>query len=215
MTSSAMRWVERSLIATGVACLLVYTIAELGAARYREQQVSILAEAIALETPPLDAPASSARPAPKAAAEPAVEEGDAIGLLEIPRLGLSTPILSGEDEQTLKLGAGHLRDTPSPWEEGNSAVAGHRDGVFRPLRNIRVGDRIVLKTRKGNLAYVVADTFVVTPDNLSVLDPTETSVLTLITCYPFNYVGPAPKRFIVRAEREIGTGDGGGGQQVR
>lgn len=196
-----MRWVERTLIAAGVMCLVVYAVVEVGTAHYREQQASILTDALATGVPPGAGPAAIGEPAASVRAEPAIEEGAAIGLLEIPRLGLSTPILSGEDERTLALGAGHLRDTPAPWEEGNSAVAGHRDGVFRPIRNIRVGDRIVVETLEGNFAYVVTDTRVVMPDDLSVLEPGETSVLTLITCYPFNYIGPAPKRFIVRAER--------------
>lgn len=206
MMASAGLWVSRALIAIGVLCLMLYAITELRAARHRDRQAAILIATIAREKPA--AVVDPASPAPSAAIrvrEPAVEEGAAIGLLEIPRLGLSTPILSGEDEATLELGAGHLRDTPSPWEEGNSAVAGHRDGVFRPLRNIRVGDRIAVRTIEGALSYTVTDTFVVTPDDLSVLEPAETSVLTLITCYPFNYVGPAPKRFIVRAERLDGS----------
>lgn len=211
MTASARLWMSRTLVAFGVACLLVYGLAELRAAHHRERQAAILMEAIARERsadPVLPAPPTRTR-----AAEPAVEEGAAIGLLEIPRLGLSTPILSGEDEATLELGAGHLRDTPSPWDEGNSAVAGHRDGVFRPLRHIKIGDRVEVQTREGSLSYIVTDTFVVSPDDLSVLEPTERPVLTLITCYPFNYVGPAPKRFIVRAERRSRTRESAGGRR--
>lgn len=203
MTTSAGLRVSRALIAIGVLCLLSYAIAELRAARHREQQAAILLDAIAREEAAATVdPAAAAPPAAAPVREPAVEEGAAVGLLEISRLGLSTPILSGEDEATLDLGAGHLRDTPSPWEQGNSAVAGHRDGVFRPLRKVRVGDRIDVRTIHGDLSYTVTETFVVTPDDLSVLEPTESPVLTLITCYPFNFVGPAPKRFIVRAERQ-------------
>jgi LPXTG-site transpeptidase (sortase) family protein len=123
-----------------------------------------------------------------------------IGLLEIPRLGFSEIVVHGDDEDTLRVAVGHLPDTPLPWQQGNSAFAGHRDGRFRPLKDIRIGDRITLATRQGNLHYVLRHTKIVSPDDLSVLAPTDTRTLTLITCYPFSYVGKAPKRFILEAE---------------
>jgi LPXTG-site transpeptidase (sortase) family protein len=122
-------------------------------------------------------------------------------MLDIPRLSMSTPVVRGDDDATLQLAAGHLPDTPKPWEPGNSAIAGHRDGLFRPLKNIRVGDEVFVRTTRGDLRYRVSDTRIVTPDDLSVLRPTASHTLTLITCYPFYYVGSAPKRFIVHAER--------------
>jgi sortase A len=124
-----------------------------------------------------------------------------LALLEVPRLNISAPVLSGEDAATLDIAVGHLRDTPLPWEAGNSAMAAHRDGLFRPLRHIRVGDAVRVRTEHGEFAYRVRETRIVMPDDLSVLAPTREHTLTLITCYPFNFVGNAPKRFIVHADR--------------
>jgi sortase A len=124
-----------------------------------------------------------------------------VALLDIPRLHISTPVLSGDDAATLDLAAGHLPDTPKPWEPGNSAFAAHRDGLFRPLRNVRVGDEVRVTTLAGEFTYRVRETRIVWPTDLSVLEPTVGSTLTLITCYPFNFVGNAPKRFVVHADR--------------
>jgi sortase A len=95
---------------------------------------------------------------------------------------------------------GHLLDTPLPWAQGNSVLAAHRDTHFRPLRDIRHGDLVRLKTRKGVFEYSVTDTMIVAPTDVWVMAPSEERRLTLVTCYPFNYVGSAPQRFIVRAE---------------
>ena len=126
-----------------------------------------------------------------------------VGLLEIPRLNLATPVLEGDDADTLRGAAGHLPDTPPPWEDGNSAIAAHRDGIFRPLRHIRIGDELLVRTSEGDLRYRVSDTHIVEPTDVSVLEAKSAQMLTLITCYPFNFVGSAPQRFIVHAERVI------------
>lgn len=123
-----------------------------------------------------------------------------IGRLEIPRLKMSVMVADGDDEKTLRTAAGHLPDTPLPWEFGNSAVAGHRDGLFRPLRGVRVTDRMRLTTPRGNFQYVVSNIRIIEPNDLSVLVTKGQSSLTLITCYPFNFIGQAPKRFIVQAD---------------
>jgi sortase A len=114
-------------------------------------------------------------------------------------------IAEGDDDATLKVAIGHLPDTPLPWHEGNSALAGHRDTFFRPLQHIRVGDELRVSTVRGDFRYQVRETKVVGPNDLWVLDPTDRPTLTLITCYPFSYVGKAPRRFIVRAERATGV----------
>jgi sortase A len=133
--------------------------------------------------------------------------GSTLGLLEVPRLGLSSVVVEGDDASSLLVAAGHLPDTPLPWEGGNSAVAAHRDADFRPLEGIRVGDVITFHTADAALEYVVRDTSIVEATDLSVLRPTSQPTLTLITCYPFTYIGPAPKRFIVRAERTAASRD--------
>jgi len=127
------------------------------------------------------------------------EEGSAIGRLEIPRLGLSVVVLEGSDHGTLRLGVGRLPSSSVPGEAGNVVLAGHRDTFFRPLREIRPGDEISLRTPQGTFPYTVKWMKVVTPTDTSVLLPTASPALTLVTCYPFYYVGSAPQRFIVRA----------------
>jgi sortase A len=132
-----------------------------------------------------------------------VAEGDVIGEMNIPRLGLKTIVAQGESSKVLRRAVGHLRETPLPGEPGNVALAGHRDGFFRPLRNIRLGDAISLNTLDGEFVYQVISTEVVLPSDVRVLQASRENTLTLVTCFPFYYVGAAPKRFIVRA-RQIG-----------
>ena len=128
------------------------------------------------------------------------ELGSPIAVLTIPRLGLSTVVLEGAEERELKLGPGHIRGTSLPGEGGNVGVAGHRDTVFRPLRLIRRGDRINIVTHERELQYQIVSAQIVEPEDVQVLYPTARETLTLVTCYPFDFVGPAPNRFIVRAE---------------
>ena len=133
-----------------------------------------------------------------------------MGRLEIPRLGVSTIVREGIDPQTLRLAVGHIPGTARPGESGNIGLAGHRDTFFRRLQNIRVGDDLRLTTAEGSYVYRVSSTSIVSPKDTSALDETTRPSLTLVTCYPFYFVGPAPKRFIVRAERLPGTRPGSG-----
>jgi sortase A len=123
-----------------------------------------------------------------------------VGRIEIPRLGVSAIVREGDDISTLRRSVGHIPDTVLPGESGNSGFAGHRDTFFRGLRDARAGDRITVTTADATLNYVIRNTRVVEPDDVSVLNPTPGQTLTLVTCYPFSYIGAAPKRFIVRAE---------------
>jgi sortase A len=129
------------------------------------------------------------------------DRGEFIAQLEIPRIGLNTLVLEGDDTQTLRLGAGHIPGTSFPGESGNVAIAGHRDTFFRRLRNIAQGDAITLRTPEGSYNYRVEALSVVTPNEVGVLGPTPANILTLVTCYPFHFVGAAPNRFIVRARQ--------------
>lgn len=143
-------------------------------------------------TPPVP---SEEIPQPKPGAR-----GTAVGRLEIPRLGVSVMVLEGDDDQTLSRGAGRIPGTALPGTPGNIGIAAHRDTFFRPLASIKPGDRIVLTTpENGTQTYTVEWHRVVDPDETTVLARTETNSLTLVTCYPFHYVGPAPQRWIVRA----------------
>jgi LPXTG-site transpeptidase (sortase) family protein len=125
-----------------------------------------------------------------------------IGRLEIPRLNVSVMVMEGDDDATLARAVGHLRETALPWEPGNAVIAGHRDTFFRPLENVREGDEIRMTTTRGTFDYRVIRTDIVEPDDLSALAPTPIRSLTLLTCYPFVYVGSAPQRFIIHARSQ-------------
>ena len=149
------------------------------------------------ESKQLDAVLRGAQPAAQAHA-PAAERR-VLGRLEIPTLGVSTIVREGEDARTLQLAVGHIAGTALPGAAGNMGLAGHRDTFFRRLREIDPGDVIRLVAVDGTYTYVVDSTQIVDPDDLWVLDPTPEPSLTLVTCYPFTYLGAAPERFIVRA----------------
>lgn len=134
-----------------------------------------------------------------------------IGRLEIPRFGLSVMLLEGVDTTTLRRAVGHIPGTALPGRPGNVALSGHRDTFFRPLRNIRENDIIAVTTLEGEYRYRVLSTRIVAPDDVEVLSGGAGEILTLITCYPFYFVGAAPDRFIVRAERLAATPSGPGG----
>lgn len=138
-------------------------------------------------------------PSPTVAAAPRPKLHDVIGLLRIPRLNVSTVVLEGDDDRALRLGAGHVPWTALPSGHGNVGIAAHRDTFFRPLRNIVPNDRITLETPEGEFDYLVDSTEIVRPDAVRVLDASSHPELTLITCYPFYYLGAAPLRFIVHA----------------
>jgi sortase A len=131
----------------------------------------------------------------------AVSEGSPLGRIEISAVGMTTMILEGTEEGTLRRAVGHIRGTPLPGQRGNVALAGHRDTFFRGLRDIRVNDEITLTTLSGSYHYRVDSTKVVKPEETEALKDDGHDTLTLVTCYPFNFVGSAPKRFIVRARR--------------
>lgn len=124
--------------------------------------------------------------------------GEVIGEIQIPRLGVKTVVVQGDSTELLDRAVGHIPETALPGEWGNVALAGHRDRLFRPLREIRPGDTIVIETPRGSYQYQVQSTLVVAATAVEVLRSTDAKELTLITCFPFNYVGHAPNRFIVR-----------------
>ncbi|MGB8541883.1 MAG: VWA domain-containing protein [Candidatus Acidiferrales bacterium] len=125
---------------------------------------------------------------------------DVLGRLEIPRLNISAVIVEGSDDESLKLGPGHVPGTALPGEPGNVAIAGHRNTHFLPLKHVQAGDKISVTTPRGNMEYAVQYVEIVSPDDVDPINPTPDSELTLITCYPFFYVGSAPERFIVHAK---------------
>jgi sortase A len=158
----------------------------------------------ALSLPPL----KKAEPALAENLGPTGSSRSPLGRIEIRTIGLSAMILEGSDERTLRRAVGHIPGTPLPGQPGNVALAGHRDTFFRALRNIREGDEITLQTLSGLYRYGVDSTKVVDPGETRVLDTSDDAILTLVTCYPFSYLGPAPKRFIVRAHKLAATAAG-------
>ena len=134
---------------------------------------------------------------------PPARHGDVIGELEIPRLQVSVMVFEGDDARILGKGAGHIPGTALPPGNSNIGIAAHRDTYFRPLRGIHVNDVVALKTPAGTSQYAVTETEIVRPSDVSVLARAPGRDLTLVTCYPFFYLGRAPERFIVHA-RKIG-----------
>jgi sortase A len=176
-------WLEWLLVGIGIGCLGTFAYETVEARRFQAQRSAEFARAAVSRAPVT------------------VRAGGLLGMLDVPRLQLTTPVIEGDDDLTLKRAVGHLPDTPLPWEDGNSALAGHRDGLFRPLKDIEVGDEIRFRTSRDEYRYRVTATSIVRPSDVSVLEDGEHRSLTLITCYPFFYVGNAPKRFIVHASR--------------
>lgn len=132
---------------------------------------------------------------------PRLVPGSVLGELEIPRIGLSVMVIEGDSTSILRRAAGHLEGTALPGRPGNVAIAAHRDTFFHALRDIRDKDVITLNTLSGSYQYKVESIEVVEPANVEVLADSADPTLTLITCYPFRYIGPAPQRFVVRAKQ--------------
>lgn len=130
------------------------------------------------------------------------KEGDLLGRIEIPRLGVAVAILEGTKSRILRLGVGHIQGTALPGESGNVGIAGHRDTYFRPLKDILTGDEIQVQTATGLSRYQVDWVRIVAPGDTEVLAPSAQSAITLVTCYPFHFIGPAPQRFVVHARKE-------------
>ncbi len=127
------------------------------------------------------------------------EASPPLAVLSIPSINLEVPVLDGTDDFTLNRAVGHIEGTPAPGQQGNVGIAGHRDGFFRGLKDVHEGDAIELITQKERARYVVDEILIVSPEEISILGARSKSSLTLVTCYPFYYVGSAPQRYIVRA----------------
>jgi LPXTG-site transpeptidase (sortase) family protein len=151
-------------------------------------------------------PATTARQASaQTAAAPGPRSGP-LARLDIPRVGLSVVVRDGTDEWTLNRGAGHIAGTSYPGSDGNIGIAGHRDGYFRALRDVHPADEILLTSSDGSIErYRVESATIVKPEDVSVLARRASPSLTLVTCYPFSYVGSAPKRYVLTASRMAQT----------
>lgn len=185
-----LRAFEGALYAVAAVSLIWYASVRIGAAR----EQSALAAELERSRATLQAPGQRAahRPPPLATRE-------MVGRIEVSRLKLSAFAREGVDTGTLRGSAGHVPGSALPGEAGNAAFAAHRDTFFRPLKGVRKGDEIAVTTPRGEFRYVVSATRVVDPSDVSVLRASSDPTLTLVTCYPFDYIGSAPKRFIVTA----------------
>jgi sortase A len=199
LTDDLRIWLSRVLFAGGLI-LIGFVALNYARSCTREWEARNLSG----EAPPRDlvkrASASRAR---------AESTGD-IGHLEIERLGLRAAIVEGIDSKSLVEGVGHVPGTAFPGEPDNSALAGHRDTHLAKLRKVEPGDRIRIQTADGVFLYEVDSAFVVRPNRGDLMGPTGRGTLTLITCYPFRWIGPAPKRFIVRASPVAARGASSG-----
>lgn len=162
-----------------------------------------MAVAVAPAMRAVGAPDTSAWSVARRAAwsQSAADSSTATAVLRIDTLGLEVPVFADASEINLNRGAGHIAGTALPGSVGNTAIAAHRDGYFRALQDVRLGERITVETLDAKVDYRVVRIEVVEPDAVQVLAPTDVPSLTLVTCYPFYFVGPAPQRYIVRAEQ--------------
>jgi sortase A len=192
-------WLERLLFTVAAVSLGAWTVVSVTAWVLRTRDSRRLDELV-------ESHARTSRAAVAERVAPGVEAGDVLGQIEVPRVGLSAVVVEGDGGLTLSFAAGHIPGTALPGQPGNVALAGHRDSIFRALARIRPADAVSVITPWGTYHYVVESTSVVDPADVAVLRPTASPELTLVTCYPFHYIGPAPERFVVTA-RLVGAGN--------
>jgi sortase A len=190
-----MRWSRDAFLTVGVLALGYNGFVLLDTKLYQAVEASRFQQQLENVRPPITS-AERVRDLPI----PPTPKG-VLGRIEIARIGLAAMIAEGTDERTLRRAVGHIPGTSLPGQQGNVAIAGHRDTFFRALDNIHNDDEITLTTLDGTYRYLVDSTQVVAPEDTQVLDDSSDTILTLVTCYPFYFVGPAPKRFIVRAHK--------------
>jgi sortase A len=183
-----VRFLERLFLLIGILCLGLYGFFKVQAYVHQTELERMLEVERNVEPPHVTAEVPRGRP------KRILREGDLFGRLEIPRLNMSVMVMEGVSDRTLRLGAGHIPGT-------EMGIAGHRDSFFRPLKDIQKGDTIKFATIDGTREYRVTDTTIVGPKDTFVLDGKSDDEMTLVTCYPFYYLGSAPKRFIVQAEK--------------
>lgn len=200
---AALRAAEAALAVGGVACLVAYGVACARTQLHQDREAEAFDRALRArlerEAPPDTSEWSAARVAKYQTLAGAPVQARA--RLEIPDAGISVMVLDGTDEETLDRAVGLVEGTARPGEPGNVGIAGHRDGWFRGLRHLETGDALSLTTLEGIARYEVESIRIVTPRQVEVLAHTEQPTLTLVTCYPFYFVGDAPERYIVRARQ--------------
>jgi sortase A len=207
-----MRWlrqVERLLLVAGILLLVIYVAARVHRTVLSKADLQTFKakarvpvtgpRGVALSTTVPDFTLWSEKRVKQYQESLAAQFSPAMGILRIPKIDVEVPVLEGTDDLTLNRGVGHVAGTANPGDDGNVAIAGHRDGFFRGLKDVAVGDKIELVTLQTTDSYVIDNITIVEPTDVSVLRPRSRSSLTLITCYPFYFIGSAPQRYIVQA----------------
>ena len=182
-----LRWMRRFLFIAGALAVSYVALTLLHAKIYQEAAGDALQKQI------------TAQQHKVGLSRAVVKEGDVLGRIEIPRLGVIVAILEGTTTQTRRLGVGHIEGTALPGEPGNIGIAGHRDTYFRGLKDIRTNDEIQIQTATGLSRFEVDSVQIVDPGDTRVLAPSAEPAITLVTCYPFHFIGAAPQRFVVHA----------------
>jgi sortase A len=218
-------WTERVLLAAGLSLLAIYgaariegvlsfhaalrtfAAAESRAALVKQAEAAGMRAAAEAETSDLKT-VSDTEQAGSDEEQIVQQSGAPLALLRIAKIHLEAPVFDGTDGLTLNHGVGRIAGTARPGETGNIGIAGHRDGFFRGLKNVEVGDAIELETPNGTDRYIVDQVQIVAPEDTSVLRPRSVASVTLVTCYPFHFIGSAPQRYVVTASlnREIKGG---------
>jgi LPXTG-site transpeptidase (sortase) family protein len=182
--NSAARWIGNVLIIAGAAAVGIWASAWLSLTIWQGWQNRRF---------------DQQRAVPQTQAQPRIPNGGIVGRLAVPRLHVRAMVREGDSDHTLSIALGHIPGTAFPGQKGNVGIAGHRDSLFRGLKNIAANDEITFETPGASYVYRVEGTSIVKPEDTEVLNPGPTRELTLVTCFPFEYVGSAPDRFIVKA----------------
>lgn len=195
-------WLEIGLYLGGIAMLAVFFQIRADSDRQREQGIRDFKDAglTAVESPNQELWADKRIAEYEESLK--VDAGPPIGIITIDKLDIRVPVFDGADDFNLNRGVARIKGTATMDAVGNLGIAGHRDGFFRGLKDIDVGDEILLETTRGELKYEVSSIEIVEPSDVSVLAHTPEKTITLVTCYPFYFVGHAPKRYIVKATAE-------------
>ena len=199
-TSRVLLWTERFMWSTGIAACALWSLASSASLIGARHELQRFEHASAL--PILSAPDQRLWSPERLRAWRDAAFGETappLAVLRIPRIGLEVAVLDGTDDLILNRAVGRIENTALPGTVGNSGIAGHRDGFFRGLKDIGAGDLLEIETFTSVDIYRVERTWIVDPEDVSVLEPTASPSVTLVTCYPFYFVGSAPQRFIVRA----------------
>jgi len=193
-----LTWLERAFWTAGCCALGYYVFASIHASLTQRQLAQSFEESRTHVGVPAQATLNNSTADLQKA--PTQSRSGLVGRLEIPNLNLSSVILEGVGSQILRVGLGHVPGTSMPGQPGNVVIAGHRDTFFRPLRRMKICDELSIDTTTRTYYYQVRSFEIVDPHNVNALRFHNRDELTLITCYPFSYIGPAPKRFVVHAE---------------